>query len=182
MSEALFTAVAAVGVAVVTATSTLIGVHLTNRAELKRKSLELETARSSEESERRRHQAEEMYLNFTKWARALTTYHVPLLKVMNGELTYSQALDLILAKDLPRDHGFDHLQMLVDLHYRDLRERFKEVLACRDALNGVIGDHKAVYKSGDTNGEVFLQMYFAAHKNFENAAGRFQDAVAATIA
>lgn len=80
----------------VTGVFTLLGVWFANRSSIKQLTVKLqhESERGGRESLRTR--LEELYSLVGRWAGEAVIHHVTYRKVMEGELTYNQALDLTL--------------------------------------------------------------------------------------
>ena len=182
MSDTAIAALSALGVSFITAGATILGVFLTNRANYKRQVLELSIQSEKEKNTTRNQKVELAYLNFSKWSRALFSYQLPFVKVMQGELDYNQAYDLVIDNDKTKDFDPDHMQLCVDLYMPHLGELFADVEAKRDKLNAVINDHRAHCESGRADGASFVQMYMDAMKEFDEAAVKFKHGLSESIA
>lgn len=99
---------------------------------------------------------EELYLLSEAYFNALTSHYLPYLRVMQGELTYNQALDLTIAQ-LGGEHDFQRLEMLVQLYFPALTEALECVFVARDRANAILSAHKAKYKQGDPDGYEYVR-------------------------
>ena len=67
---------------------------------------------------------------------ALITHYLPYLRVMEGQLTYNQALDITISReDSPNFHRMD---FLVQVDFPELLPQFNAVLVARDNANEVM--------------------------------------------
>jgi hypothetical protein len=104
----------------------------------------------------RRERGEELYLLSEAYFNALTTHYLPYLSVMQGELTYNQALDMTIAQ-LNGQQNFLRLEMLVHLYFPALTAALQAVFDTRDRANAILSAHKAAYKQGDIDGYKYVR-------------------------
>jgi hypothetical protein len=98
------------------------------------------------EREFRRKKTEELFLAFHGYCTLLSSQNVVWPQVMDGTLTYNQALDINAdRKDKDFAH-FENVEMLVSLYFPTLRPIWTEVLSVRDQINRIRGDFKKQYK------------------------------------
>jgi hypothetical protein len=134
------------------------------------------TARRAE-IEFRRKKMEELFLAFHGYCSQIATLNVVWPKVMNGELSYNEALDLNSNhSERGRDH-FENVEMLVSLYFPDLSGPWREVLAVRDRINEVKGDFKQAYKIGGPD-PAFVQPFWTVLQSLEPAEKAFKDQLA----
>ena len=88
----------------------LCGVSLTSRFDTKKRRQEMLRGRG-----------EELYTLNEKWLNGLTGYFLRRASVMQGKLTYNEALDLEIAEgSRHQTHDFSRLEMLIDVYFLSL--------------------------------------------------------------
>ena len=164
---------------VITASATLLAVHVTNRGNTSRLLFQLRHERDARRDVLHREKLEELYLLAVKYSELLAIGFLPYVRVMEGKLNYNQALDLEIARDRESTPDFDRLQMLVDIYFPELCEPLKELLDARDESNGILAAHKAEYKQGHCDGREFVEPMFAALERVDDAGKRFLSKIVA---
>jgi hypothetical protein len=153
------------GGAVVTGIFTLLGVWFANRNSIEQLTVKLqhEWARESRESLRAR--LEELYSLVGRWAAEVVIHHVTYRKVMDGELTYNQALDLTLKNKSSVDAN--RMFTLAELYFPSAHGALQELKELRD-------DAAAIQSSFNAGGELCP---FRAANVSNNPNQKFQDEV-----
>lgn len=155
----------------------LISVYLTNRSNTKRLKLQFELERETKETEFMRDKLEELYLLHEAWMNALSTSYLPFLSVMQGDITYDQALDLFIENNKNRRDDFKRLQMLVDLYFPEIKSAFSQLSVARDRANKIKAEHKREYKRGNTNGFAYAGPFIEAQKKLESESLSMRDQI-----
>ena len=134
--------------------------------------------RVSSSSTSRRERGEELFALAEQYFDVLVGHYLPYLRVMAGELTYNQALDLTIAqKTRPNVH---RVELLIGVEFPELEPAFACVLAARDRGNEILTAHKAAYKRGDTEGHRYIQPLRTVLSELARATDQFKrDTVAA---
>jgi hypothetical protein len=112
------------------------------------------------------------------WTTAVLTHGLPYLRVMQGELTYNQALDMTISDGQRNAVDFKRLEMLVMIYFPELKEAYSSVLRGRDEAAKILSTHKQLYKRGDADGRHFVQPFLSAQTAFENASESLKAAIA----
>tara|TARA_R110000796_G_C14523336_1_gene431108 strand:- start:31 stop:447 length:417 start_codon:yes stop_codon:yes gene_type:complete len=111
--------------ALLTSTLTLIGVGLTNKSNNKRLSIQLEHERKLKREDLVRDRLEELYVESKRYMNAVVTHFLPYRRVMEGELTFNQALDLSI--DSRYTHNPERVYLIMDMYFPELRVSFAGV-------------------------------------------------------
>lgn len=177
MSE-LSNVISAAIAALITGSITLAGVWLTNYHNREQLKLQLETNRDNEKIIRQIERAEELYVLTDKWVSALGVYSLNVMRVMKGDLTYNQCLDLQIESGNQKEYNFSRIEMIVDIHFKDLKKAYQEILEARAELNEIVFQHKAEYENGETYGEQHMEPCAKAQGNIERAGEDFKNLIA----
>lgn len=136
---------------------TLFGVWLTNRASTQRLILELEHRQKVERESLIRERIEELYVISNKYLSSLCSYYFPYRQVMQGELTFNQALDITIESGNRRDFEPNRVTMLINMYFPEIKPHFSEIINLRETLNDIVQGYKHQYKNGDTDGTRWLE-------------------------
>ena len=109
--------------------------------------------------------------------RTLASHYLPIVRVMQGEITYDQALDMQIAHGKNVRTDFSRIQMLVDLYFNRLQEDYRELINARDLANSVVRHHKEAYKNGDLAGGRFVEPMRSAQLVLEKRAQIFRTSI-----
>ena len=145
---------------------TLLAVHLTNRANYKKLILQTELEREIKIKEIIRKKLEELYLLTDTWITAIITNWLPYHKVMLGELTYNQALDITIQQGENYKYEFSRIKMLIDLYFPSVLEKYNELLKAKNSVNQILDTHKRDYKKGNINGLKYAEPFLNEQKKF----------------
>ena len=161
--------------ALLTASVTLVAVHLTNRNNTTRLLRQLDHEKSLNRERIRRERGEELYVLSEKYFTWLVSDYLPYLRVMQNELTYNEALDLTLASDNSDRPDFQRLEMLVDLYFPDLTKPLQAVFSPRDQANKLLAIHKTAYKQGETDGRKYIRTMNDILAELQQATAEFRE-------
>lgn len=132
------------GGSVVTGIFTLLGVWFANRSSLRQLTVKLEHEVERERREALRTRLEELYSLVGRWAGEAVIHHTTYRKVMDGELTYNQALDLVVQQKSSVDAN--RMFTLAELYFPAAHEALQQLKALRDDAASVQSSFKASYK------------------------------------
>jgi hypothetical protein len=93
----------------------------------------------------RRTKLEEFYSAHSAFIRQLSADWLLHMKVMRNEISYNDALDIIVNRDKMADPPFERAEILVALYFPELVGQFQQLLELRDEAATVINSHKQVY-------------------------------------
>ena len=167
----------AVGTAVLTASVTLVAVHLAYRGNLRQMALQLSHAETEKNAEVRREKLEELYIVAAKYSKMLASHFFPYLDVMMGKYDYNAALDMTIESGKDQQYDFDRLEMIVDLYFPELQAPLKELFEMRDSANEIMLDHKRQYKNGQLDGSAFVKPMHTAIGDVIDASDQLKQAI-----
>lgn len=157
--------------AILTSALTLLGVWITNRSNSQRIKIQLEHDRKQKNEELKRERLEELYVQSKKYLNMLIMHYVPFRDVMNGEISFNQALDINIENGKTNDFEPHRVSMLIDLYFPELKLSFNSILELRDKLNILVDDYKEQYKLGRIDGQKWLPSFqFLLEEITEKAA------------
>ncbi|HNO76144.1 MAG TPA: hypothetical protein PKG49_11190 [Nitrosomonas mobilis] len=157
---------------------TIIGVVLTNRSNTERLKTQLQHEQNIRRQELKRERVEELYIESKKYLNAVGIHYLPYKKVMEGELTFNQALDLNIGNGSKRDFEPHRVTMIIDMYFPNLQKPFNEIMAKRDFLNRIVTGYKEQYKTGGTDGSRWLEPFQAKLEELSEAITAFEKLVA----
>ena len=159
---------------------TIIGVILTNRSNTERLKTQFQHEKNVRRQELKRERAEELYVESKKYLNALCSHYLPYKKVMKGELTFNQALDLTIDNGTKKDYEHHRVTMIIDMYFPNLQQPLNEIMAKRDYLNRIVTGYKDQYKTGDTDGTKWLDPFQANLEDLSKAVTAFEKLVASS--
>jgi hypothetical protein len=127
-------------------------------------------ANSREEREFRRKKIEELYLAVHGFCMTFISHHLVWPRVMLGDMTYNEALDIQLKKSADLDtRNYETATMLINIYFPGLRERLAAILKSRDATNAIHGQFRKSYVElgPDSSQRIFVNPFNDAIKKFE---------------
>ena len=157
---------------------TIVGVVLTNRSNTERLKTQLQYEQNVRRQELKRERAEELYVESKKYLNALGVHYLPYKKVMKGELTFNQALDLTIDNSSKRDFEPHRVTMIIDMYFPNLQKPFNEIMVKRDFLNRIVTGYKEQYKTGNTDGTKWRDPFQATLEELGEAITGFENLVA----
>ncbi len=158
--------------ALLTSTLTLIGVSLTNKSNNERLSIQLEHERKLKREVLLRDRLEELYVESRRYMNAVVTHYLPYRQVMEGELTFNQALELSI--DTGYTHNPERVHLIMDMYYPELRDSFCAVEEILEKTNHILHGYKLQYKQGDFSGEKWLPIFQDSLERLSEAASDFE--------
>jgi hypothetical protein len=152
----------------------LVGVYFTNRGNTARLNAQLDHEVRRRREELLRTRGEELYELIDKWLHGLFGHYLSKAFVMQGKLTYDQALDLDLKNGKSSSGNFGRIEMLIDVYFPTLRQQYNLVISHREATNKHVIAHKLSYEKGQVDGTKFLQPFNTDQLALENAAEKLK--------
>ncbi len=163
--------------AAITASVTLISSYLAHKMAIKKMLLQLRVEYDYQEQKDLKNKLEELYFLVEKWASSFGSYHIPLMSVMRGELTYNDALDLVIKYEKENKYDFKKIELLLNLYFDDLKDKYSSIIEKRATINKIIFAHKERYKQGDIDGELFLKPFTEAQLSFHKSIELFKEEI-----
>ena len=141
----------------------------TNKVSIQRSREQFDSERRQTKDSDRRNKGEELYVLIQYWMNGLTANYMNFNSVMQGKLTYDQALDLGIEAGNKLAEKFNpaRMELLLDAYFPSCRSSYDEMLALRDELNKVHTQFKWSYERGENRGHELLPMYVAIQKRME---------------
>jgi len=170
------TAWVALIVALLTSLLTLLGVRYTNKGNNERLKIQLEHDQKVKREELIRTRLEELYVESTKYMDKMTIHFLPYRRVMKGEITYNQALDLTLESKI--DYDPIRVKMIMDMYFPALNATFKEVEKSLDRASKIQHGFKLQYKQGNPDGEKWLPLFQESLEDLAESTSAFKKHVA----
>ena len=153
----------------ITAVSTLVAVAITNIFNLKLSESNSEIQARQKYVEQRILKIEEIYLLFEKWQINFSNVYLHHYRCYLGRLSYSQVLELTKKCDLLAPGEAQKLKMLIDVHFPELEDKYKEVDLARGKIARFLCDPKESKLSGKD--------FVSAQEAFEGASSKFKEAI-----
>ena len=132
------------GGAVVTGIFTLLGVWLANRSSLKQLTVKLHHESDRESREALRARLEELYSLVGRWAGQVVVHHATYRKVMDGERSYNDALDITINNKSLVDAN--RMFTLAELYFPSAHGALQEIKALRDEASSIQAEFKHLHK------------------------------------
>ncbi len=168
---------AAVGAAAVTALSTAAGVRLANQAAERQLKLRLQHQDDKDQKEALRQRLEELYQLVGTWAGKAVIHHTTYRRVMTGQLTYNQALDLTIERG-----SFDSARLftLAELYFPDCHELFDDIKDIREDLSTIQNEYKEQYREigPSAEGEKYSMLLTQRLIEFNKAIDSYKSSLA----
>lgn len=165
------------GGSILTGVFTLLGVWLANRSSLKQLTTKLNHEAERQTREASRARLEELYSLIDGWAGAVVIHHMTYGRVMKGELTYNEAMDLVLNKNNAIDAK--RLFTLAELYFPSAHGALQEIKSYRDAASDVLASFTRSYKqNGEPSRDHAIALTTALQK-FNAAITKYQAELAA---
>lgn len=160
------------GGSVVTGLFTLLGVWLANKNSLKQLTVKLQHESEKERNDALRARLEELYCLVDLWAKEMMKHHITYRKVMDGDLTYNQALDLTISNKSTLDST--RLFMLAELYFPSARTALEELKELRDKASSVQENFKQHYKRDGQPSAEHAKSLTALLQRFDDAIDKYQ--------
>ena len=129
-----------IAAALIASLSTLLGVLIANRHNIKSTKLSLQFAHDQKMYELRLEKLEYLYFLFEKWHNDLSKAYLLHLRAYAGHLSYDQVLKLFNKQCVSENNEYQKIQMLVNVYFPALRTEYQKVLDKRDSLSKYLHD------------------------------------------
>ncbi|CAM4308483.1 hypothetical protein [Pseudoalteromonas maricaloris] len=169
------TAWVAIFTAILTSSLTLVGIRYTNKANNERLKIQLDHEYKIKRDDLIRSRLEELYVESRKYMNSMVSYYLPYRQVMEGELTYNQALDLTLEGNY--SHNPERVFLIMDMYFPELRESFTMVEKSNTKIREIQNAFKLQYKQGNPSGRNWLPMFQDALEALSSSAKNFEEHV-----
>jgi len=161
-----------IGVAIVTGAFTILGVYLASRASNSQLNVKLNHEDKREQTKALRERLEELYQLVEKWAGTFISHHVTYRKVMEGTLTYNQALDLTIERK--KDYDAARMFTLAELYFPDCHEKFEEIKSLREVASDIQFDFRELYHNTGEGSEKHAKGITDALELFNTAVDQYK--------
>ena len=158
--------------ALLTSSLTIIGIRYNNKLINERLLIQLEHERKLKREELVRDRLEELYVESRRYMNAVVTHFLPYRQVMEGELTFNQALDLNI--DSGYTHNPERVHLIMDMYFPELRDHFSSVEEMLEKTNEILHGYKLQYKKGDFSGEKWLPQFQKSLELLSETASNFE--------
>lgn len=167
----------AVLAAAVSSLSTIAGIRMANGAAESQLRLRLSHEDGKEQKEALRSRLEELYQLVDRWAGEVVIHHITYRKVMYGQISYNQALNLTIEKDVQVDSA--RLFTLAELYFPESQVNFENIRAARDKAARIQNEFKEFHRnSGDTSSNHASELTKSLEE-FNNAVSSYKKSLAA---
>ena len=160
------------------ASLSILGVWLTNRSSVTQLRIQLEHEKKIRDETIRREKLEELYVLLGNWLSVIFGHYLRLSLVMQNKIDYNEYLDQFIKSGKDSLVDYHRLEMIVDIYAHELKPSWEKILAARDELNKVSAAHKRAYKTGNTDGERYLQPYTDAQLKIDELTESFKKEIA----
>ena len=126
----------------------------------------------------RRQKLEQLFMAFSGFCKLLVSEHAHYAKVMMGEISYNQALDITINRHRSDEENrhYETIRMLVSLHFEHLKEYAGQVHDVRDRISTILGAFKDQYKAGNFDGKEYVGPFLDALRTVDEVEKRFTQA------
>lgn len=156
---------------------TLLGVWLANRSSLRQLTMKLAHEADRERKEAIRNRLEELYSSIESWAGHLVVHHITYRKVMEGDLSYNQALDVTLKSKKTLDA--QRMFTLADLYFPRAHNALQELKELRDKAAAIQSSFKEAYRQREATSEEHAKAITEVLACFHVAVTNYKAALAA---
>jgi len=102
-----------------------------------------------------RKKLEELTISLIGFCNQLGTNFLPYLSVMNGEISFNQALDIVIdSKETER--YYHKVAMIINIYFPNFSNDLEKIHSVRNLGNKIINDFKYQYKQGKTSSKKHL--------------------------
>lgn len=165
---------------IITGLFTLLGVWFANRSNLRQLEAKLRHEIDKDRRDLHRARLEELYSLVDRWAGEMVIHHVTYRRVMDGQLTYNQALELTIANDATVDAA--RMFTLAELYFPSARAALDRLKVLRDEASSIQAEFKQLHRrSGDTSHQHAERLTHVL-ECFSVAVDEYQRALAAQAA
>ena len=162
-----------IAVAALTGLFTILGVVLANRASHRQLLVRLDRADERADKETLRARLEELYELVDEWAGSVVIHHVTYRRVMEGTLTYNQALDSEIDKESKTK--FRRLFTLAELYFPDAHSELNEIKRLRDLASSIHFEFKELHRHSGATSQKHADGITEVLSHFNEAVDRYKN-------
>jgi hypothetical protein len=159
--------------AFVTASATLTGIFITNKANNERLALQLNREQDVKQKELMRSKLEDLYILFKQWDQNISMVYLNRTSVMAGAINYTSALEMDKDRGEKNTVDFSRIEMLIDLYFPTLKQDYLKVIEARGRVNKIMLTHQNQSLSGNVDGKNFLHPFLSAQDSFDKETDKF---------
>lgn len=142
----------ALGAAAITGLFTVLGVSISTRSSSEQLLTKLSHEEQVAREEALRTRLEELYQLIDQWASSFAGHHVTFRRVMEGVLTYNQALDLTISSE--RNVDAARMLTLAELYFPECHAQLEEIKSIREDASQIQAEFKEQYRHSGTPSEI----------------------------
>lgn len=165
------------GGSILTGIFTLIAVYITQSNANRQFEARLSHENAKERREVLRSRLEELYALVGDWSRNFVIYHTTFRRVMDGKITYNDALDITIKNHSKFDAN--RLFTLVDLYFPESRPEFETIKELRSEANAIQSEFKEYCTSIQTSSHEYSEAITAVLERFNMAVERYKESLSA---
>lgn len=126
-----------------------------------------------------RSKTEELYVAVEVFDRAVAGHFLPGYTLLKGQMSWNDFNDMTIKNysDSDRDASI-RVQMLIDIYFSGVQQKFIAYIGQRDTLNKILSRHKKAYKAGEHD-ESLLPEFHSAMKELDRRSKSLKSEVIA---
>lgn len=173
LDSSVATALVVLGASAITGLFTILGVLISNRSSREQliKKLSHEEQLAKEDVLRMR--LEELYQLIDQWAGSFVIHHATYRRVMEGRLTYNQALDLTVTSK--RNVDAARMFTLAELYFPECHERLEMIKSIRDEASQIQTEFMEEYRLSGSPSESHVRDITAVLNRFNIAVDLYKE-------
>lgn len=170
--ETHLSSILAWGSALLTGLFAVLGVWISNRSSLKQLEVRLQHEADRDAREALRQRLEELYALVGRWSIEVVTHYFPYLRVMDGELTYNQALDITNQRGVTVDSV--RMFTLAELYFPSAQGALGILVSSRDQAAEIHSVFKEQYKANGQPSAAAAYELRSVLKQFDAAVATYK--------
>lgn len=163
--------------AIITSGIAYLGVSYTNKENSKRMAAQHEHERQLRKDEVVREKAEELYVSVKKFCNAMVCNHFVYVRVMSGEISYNDALDLELSSENTQGYDAQRIHMITDIYFPKLSSHMEALVSKNIEVLDIREKFKQKYNRGIQSDEKMAALYSHNIQTLSEAASKFEKTV-----
>ena len=126
-----------------------------------------------------RERAEELYLNVKSFGLHIFTNNLPYYKVMTGDITFNQALDIFKESNKTLGYDLSRIHMISDVYFPEIALELKELVEFNGQVHDIVESFKAKYKKGITKDAESASQFLKKTKELSCKISTLEKSIAA---
>jgi hypothetical protein len=171
----------AIVTAILTSSVAYIGISYTNKENTKRMHSQHEHERQLRRDEVTREKAEELYVSVKKFCNAMVSDHFAYVRVMKGEFSYNDALDLTLSSAETNGYDAQRIHMIVDIYFSNISKDLADLVEFNGTVLDIRENFKHEYNNGMQVNNEMAKVYSTKIQSLSSEALKFENTVLSTI-